>query len=170
MDNKHEDKVATSEETEINKSEFLEKAVSQETKSQVAQILSNIKSNAQAFEQLKQESPEVYQNLVDMTQSLVEIFSQDKEEQHKQLERTLKLIHVKLKEKQKKKIEDQIKFIDKKLGQFQQDKKDEDKEKHMKLIKDRMKQLREDDKKAKSAAKALGFQDMWKLFKIHGRK
>lgn len=54
----------------------LMKSQSKSDKMAVAQALMNIESQKEQIEQLKQENPEVYQNIMDLTQLLVEMFKE----------------------------------------------------------------------------------------------
>ena len=66
--------------------------ISQDEKTQIAQILQAVQANKQVFDALKQQSPDVYANVVAVIQSLTAMLAEDKKDQEAHVANMIKKI------------------------------------------------------------------------------
>lgn len=98
-----EQSVAVGPDDVMTKSERYQ-AITPEDKQKIGQTLMIIQQNQPLFQQMKQQSPEVYQSIVGVVQSLTEIIQQDKINKEQDLVQMVEQINKEMKKRKKKKV------------------------------------------------------------------
>lgn len=137
--------------------------VSDDQRVKVAQILNEVQQNKDFFDQLKQQSPDVYASIVSVVQSLTAIMQGDKEAKEKHVAKMIEKINKQLDNHSGKKHEKVAKEIQRAIDKEGDEKYKKDKEEGMKLHKlhsqnhrDRVKDAQEFAKKTGSDPEFLG--------------